>query len=307
MISFPDRFFQMQRESVPYRKMPALQELLTSFPPTRPVAPTTATFILCWIKNHLLARLFLLLTGNRFVRKLTTKTCWSFFLPYFFQHFRLRCPVAGQLRWRGFMSPSWSGDTADFSVNVTGQLQLNAQRQQGKVFFHPIAATGRRRMEWRFLSGKISPQFKQLWESVSLRIQVHWMDLSMAIFPFWKSLSNDAVELFRQDGTTSISFAGRRTLRSHQHFLWEQKLHGMILRLDYLAGCRWRNRLCSGSDRSRRLYEPQGYFGFICTYTSGNRQNFFFDDVSCRRIGWWYSVANCSPSHRQTSIHWSLI
>ena len=179
-------------------------------------------------------------------------------------------------------SPSWSGDTADFSVNVTGQLQLNAQTAGESFLSIPLPPLAGGAMEWRFFIRENFSPSSSNYGKVYLSSDTSALDGSVHgyFLRFGEALSNDAVELFRQDGTTSISVCRAQDAQIASAF----SLGVKVTRDDIGVWTIWLDA-DGGTDYvpaatgAEGLYEPQGYFGFICTYTSGNRQNFFFDDV----------------------------
>jgi hypothetical protein len=109
---------------------------------------------------------------------------------------------------------------------------------------------------------------------------------------FGEAGSNDAVELFRQSGTSTSSicranasgissaFEIRVKVTRQQQGLWE-------VFIDYSAGSDFILQ-ASGTDNT---YTQALYAGVLCTYTITNATRFYYDDISIRR----YSAPDTSP------------
>ncbi len=178
-------------------------------------------------------------------------------------------------------APIWSGHTLDFMVNSSLQLQLNAGAAGNSWLSTPCNPDMFSELEWRFfIHQNFSPSSGNYGKVYLVSDQ---QDLSGPLngyyLQFGESLSDDAVELFRQDGTTSVSVCRAtnasiasafslsvRVTRDHIG-LWS-------LWIDYSGGTNYVLE-CYGAEA---MYTTSSYFGVFCDYTTGNRTNFYFDD-----------------------------
>ncbi len=178
-------------------------------------------------------------------------------------------------------NPVWSGDAGDFAVSVSGQLQLNAATSGESYLTVPLPQVGGGAMEWRFfIRENFSP-------SSSNYCRIYLVsdssnpegNVNGYYLRFGESLANDAVELFRQDGNTSVSVCRASDGQIASSFAMGVKVTrdeiGLwTLWLDPSGGTDY----VPAATGAEGMYSPTGYFGIACVYTSGNRQNFYFDD-----------------------------
>ncbi|MBK6840386.1 MAG: lamin tail domain-containing protein [Bacteroidetes bacterium] len=178
-------------------------------------------------------------------------------------------------------NPSWSGDAGDFAVSAAGQLQLNAAAAGESYLSLPFPVMGNGAVEWRFFirenfspsSGNYARVYLFL-DSVNLENSGNGYYLQ-----FGESLANDAVELFRQDSSSSISICRASDGQIASAFslgvkVTRDEIGVWTLWLDPTGGTNY----APAASGAEGMYTPGGFFGIACTYTSGNRQNFFFDD-----------------------------
>lgn len=181
-------------------------------------------------------------------------------------------------------SPAWSGNTGDFIVNTSQQLQLfDTVATSGTAYLStPFSAPSLDNFEWNiYVSQTFAPSSSNNGKVYLVSDQA---DLSSPLngyyLQFGEALSLDAVELFRQDGTTSTSicratdaaiaasFGLRIRVLRDAAGLWE-------LYIDYTGGTTYTLE-ASGTDAT---YTSSAHFGVRCVYTSSNDQKFFYDDV----------------------------
>lgn len=178
-------------------------------------------------------------------------------------------------------NPIWIGDVEDFSINSARQLQLSAKGSSISTLitnnqFQQIC-------EWQFwIKLGFSPSANNHCRVYLYADNPNLSDENlMAYFlQFGESGSNDAIELFRQDGSETISicrtsdalisssFEFRIKIIRNENGLWElfvDQNGGYLFMLE-----------ASGSDQH---LQSSAYFGFYCKYTSSNNQKFYFDDV----------------------------
>jgi hypothetical protein len=178
--------------------------------------------------------------------------------------------------------PAWTGDTGDFTVNTAGRLQLDAAAAGASALALPVAMASLDRMEWRFFldldfapSSANYARYYLVSDAADLRGPLHGYYLQ-----FGEALSNDAVELFRQDGTSSISI-----VRCPDGMIASAFSLGVRVTRDETGV--WSIYLDpdGGTDYvfaalgAESLYTSGSHTGWTCVYTSGNRDGFQLDDV----------------------------
>lgn len=177
-------------------------------------------------------------------------------------------------------NPQWFGDTANFQIDTNNQLQLNAVSSGISQLF--VNAPTADSTVWEFyINLDFSP-------STSNQLKVYLSsdnsDFSTALHGYFiqigESGSNDAIELRRQDGTTSTvliratdaavgaapAIARIRVVRD-DNFNW-------ILATDYSGGT---NFNIEGSTLDN-TYPNGQFFGIKCKYTATRTDKFYFDD-----------------------------
>ena len=179
-------------------------------------------------------------------------------------------------------NPTWQGDMANFAVNASAELQLNAPAAgmsflavQGNI---PDSAIWNLRFRLEF-----APSNNNLLRIYLLADQ---LDLTMAngyFLEIGETGSLDALRLFRQD-------AGAKTLiATGQPGLVATNPTDIRLRAKRTTSDIWELEAVAGNG----VLEPQftvidaayggaanRFFGFQCTYTTLNVAKFFFDDIS---------------------------
>ena len=178
--------------------------------------------------------------------------------------------------------PAWTGDTADFTVNSDRRLQLDAAVAGTSHLSMAVPLPSLDRMEWRFrIRLDFSPssanysRFYLVSDAQDLEGSLHGYYLQ-----FGEALANDAVELFRQDGTTSVSI-----VRGPDGMVANAFTLGVRVSRDETGVWSIFLDTAGGTDYlfaalgAESLYTSSAYTGWRCVYTSGNRDGFELDDV----------------------------
>lgn len=182
-------------------------------------------------------------------------------------------------------NPVWQGDSACFEINSTAQLHLKSTGSDTAVLVTPNSLSDS--VEWSFwIKCSFSPSssnFARIYllsdqENLSGSLNGYFLQLGEAG-------SQDAIELFRQDGLqlTSLcrgpdamvaaSFAMRiRVLRDKD---------GLFQVFADPSGGQNYTLLASAMDSG---IQSGAYFGFYCSHTSSNATKFYFDEVCVRPI-----------------------
>jgi len=179
------------------------------------------------------------------------------------------------------LNPVWIGNIENFNTNDSFQLQLYAEGA-GSSFLSTINQF-QQNCEWQFwIKLGFSPSANNNCRVYLLADKSDLSDTNLNgyFLQFGEAGSNDAIELFRQNGNeinsicrssealVSSSFELRVKITRSEYGFWE-------LFVDQNGGRLFAFE-ASGSDQE---IQSSGYFGFFCKYTSSNSQNFYFDDV----------------------------
>lgn len=181
-------------------------------------------------------------------------------------------------------NPSWQGDSGHFKINDAFQLQLDQEGLSDTSYLftsnHLIDSTS-----WEFyIKLSFSPSANN---NARVYLVSDQSDLSAALngyfLQFGESLSNDAIELFRQNGTelTSICRGSEGSIASS--FMAKIKVQHRD-NGDWLIYSDFNNTgqyhlECQGNDQS---ISSTAQFGFFCQYTSSNATSFYFDDIDIK-------------------------
>jgi hypothetical protein len=184
-------------------------------------------------------------------------------------------------------APSWSGSASHFIINTSQQLQLSNTVAGTSVLTFPFSSSSLGETEWQFyirlnFSGSAG-NFSRVY------LVSDQQDLTTSLngyyLQFGEAGSNDAVELFRQAGTTSTSvcratngsisaaFSIRVKVTRNNAGFWK-------IFIDYSGGTSFVEE-ATGIDNTPTT---SSFFGIRCTYTLTNANRFFYDDVSIVEI-----------------------
>lgn len=183
-------------------------------------------------------------------------------------------------------NPIWSGNIEQFIINDDFQLQLNNEGNEA-ISYLQTANTMIDSCSWEFfIKLSFSPSGNN---NARVYLASDQADLTVSLngyfLQFGEALSDDAIELFRQDGDiiTSICRGNNGSVASS----FEAKIK-VVHRLNgdwliYSDFDQTGNYIleCSGNDAS---ISQSGYFGFYCKYTSSNATKFYFDDIEIKDL-----------------------
>lgn len=178
-------------------------------------------------------------------------------------------------------NPAWDGDVADFIVNASQQLQLN----------NTVAGTSQLRsanlmptlddMEWRV---RVKQTFAGSGSNYGrVYIVSDQADLNGPLngyyLQFGEAGSNDAIELFEQTGTTSVSVCRGTEAQIANSFdvgveVKRDAAGNWQLLVDPAGGTSYALQ-ASGTSNA---HHTSAFIGVRCTYTASNANKFFFDD-----------------------------
>jgi hypothetical protein len=178
-------------------------------------------------------------------------------------------------------NPHWAGDSASFIVNASRQLQLHESGPGQSALILPLPYTRLNNNEWRFyIRENFSPSannFSRVYlisDKQNLKDSLHGYFLQ-----FGEAGSNDAVELFRQQGTQTSSVCRGRNGSIASSFIFSVK----VLR-DSLGNWKVYTDPAGGtnyqidSQGQDILIQSGTCFGLLATYTLTDASKFYWDD-----------------------------
>ncbi|HEV8515929.1 MAG TPA: lamin tail domain-containing protein [Cyclobacteriaceae bacterium] len=178
-------------------------------------------------------------------------------------------------------NPAWSGSTSQFIVNSSKQLQLSNTVAGQSYLSTPFSTNSIDGYEWQaYVKQTFSSSASNYGRIYLVSDQA---DLTKPLngyyLQFGEVNNNDAIELFRQSGSTSISvcrgtnaaiansFAVRVKVSRDQTGLWK-------LYVDYSGG----NNFTLNASGTDLTFSSSSFFGIRCTYTVTNASKFYYDD-----------------------------
>lgn len=182
------------------------------------------------------------------------------------------------------LNPVWQGNQEHFKINDAFQLQLDQEGLSDTSYLQtPNQILDS--VSWEFfIKLSFSPSSNNF---ARVYLVADQMDLSGELngyfLQFGESLSNDAIELFRQNGSqiTSIcrGMEGNIASSFNARIKVQHRNNG-----DWLVYADFNNTgqytlECQGRDQS---IQASSYFGFFCKYTSSNATHFYFDEVAIK-------------------------
>jgi len=203
------------------------------------------------------------------------------FLPVY-----LQAQVSDDFSDRNFTSnPRWSGDSAQFKINSSNQLQLFSSGESVSCLSTYNALMDS--TEWIFWIKMPLDPSNQNFARIYL-ISDH-SDLKTNLNGYFLQLGEngaaDAIQLFRQNGTTQTSVCrGKDSLIAHSFALRIKvtRSRGGAWKIfaDASGGTNFIQQ-ASGTDNT---FATTSFFGVYCKYTSSNSTKFYFDDFLIRNI-----------------------
>jgi len=178
-------------------------------------------------------------------------------------------------------NPVWSGSLNQFIINASQQVQLNNTVAGLSYLSTSLEVPSLNNFEWHaWVRQNFSPSSSNFGR---VYLVSNHADLTQSLngyyLQFGESGSNDAIELFRQTGSTSTSVCRGTNGSIATSFLLRIK----VLRddvglwklfVDYTGGTNFRLE-ATGIDSA---LQSSSFFGISCTYTSSNATKFFYDD-----------------------------
>jgi hypothetical protein len=197
-------------------------------------------------------------------------------------------------------NPVWSGDAGNFIVNSSLQLQLNAAAAGTSYLSTSGNTSSLDNAEWQFyIRLNFAPSSNNFARVYLVSDQANLKNpLNGYYLQFGETGSNDAIELFKQTGTTSVSVARGTNGFIASAFIITVKVTrdpaGLwSIYADAAAGTNFTLQ-ATGTDNT---YNSSQWFGVVCTYTASNITNFYFDDFT-----WPYTADVTPPSLASVSI-----
>lgn len=178
-------------------------------------------------------------------------------------------------------NPSWQGSTSDFIVNASGQLQLNASAAGKSWMYTDFQVTPNQKTVWEFFvkqsfapSGANFGRFYLMSDETDLSGPLNGYFLQ-----FGEAGSGDAIELFRQTGTslTSVCRASAGTIASafSVRVRVTRENNGDWMLLVANDGTTSFIAQASATDDE---HQSSRFTGLQCTYTITNATRFYYDD-----------------------------
>lgn len=179
-------------------------------------------------------------------------------------------------------NPTWLGDTSEYRINSNLQLQLNASEAGSRYLLLPSSRYAGTQ-EWRFyIRVALAPSDNnnaRIYLTTN-NLNLHSDSITGYYLQFGENLSQDAIELFYQEGTEkrsicrgedghiSASFALNIKVLLHENGLWE------IFEVSPETG-KYQLHTSGSSD------PPDGepIVGFFNKFTSGSKNKFYLDDI----------------------------
>jgi hypothetical protein len=180
-------------------------------------------------------------------------------------------------------NPTWLGDANVFTINTSLQLQLNNSVAATSYLSVPFTLNTLDELNWEFfIRQSFAPSSGNYGRVYLVSDQANLTgSLNGYYLQFGEAGTLDAIELFRQTGTTSTSVcraangriatsvAARVKVSRDATGLWR-------ILVDYNGGTAFVEE-ASAVDVT---YTSSGFLGVVCVYTSTNSTRFFFDDFS---------------------------
>lgn len=177
-------------------------------------------------------------------------------------------------------NPNWTGDQQYFIVNASNQLQLNDDDENSSYLATLVNMT--EDFEWRcWIKLGFSPssnnnaRYYLISDKQNLKDSLNGYYLQLG-----ESGSDDAIELFRQDGTEVVSVC--RGIEGTISSSFEIRV-----KVTREADGEWRvfadhnggEDFVLEAEGVDNIYPQSSHIGFVCNYTKSNSAKMYFDDV----------------------------
>ncbi len=185
-------------------------------------------------------------------------------------------------------NPTWNGTSELFSINASGQLQTIATAADTALLFTSFSNTSLSNKEWQFFIRQSFAGSANNNSRVYLTASGIPLNLSSSgsagvqgyFLRFGETGSADAIRLFRDNGSgaptelaactagaISASFSARVKVTRSDAGLW-------AIFVDYTGG----TTFVQEATATDTQFTTSANLGVICSFTSSNADNFFFDD-----------------------------
>lgn len=178
-------------------------------------------------------------------------------------------------------NPTWNGSTSKFKINTSKQLQLNDTVASGATLYTDLNLISLDSIEWSFyIKLSFSPSSNNY---ARIYLSSDQSDLTLPLNGYFLQLgesgSNDAIELFKQTGTSLTSIARGSNGSISASF-------AKFIKITHHKNGTW--KLYSGTNLSSAILEATGvdsminssnYFGLNYNYTISNATKFYFDEL----------------------------
>ncbi|HMU20198.1 MAG TPA: lamin tail domain-containing protein [Bacteroidia bacterium] len=180
-------------------------------------------------------------------------------------------------------NPAWNGDNSQYIVNASQQLQLNSTGAATSYLALTTSMPTLDNTAWQFyIKLNFAPSSSNYSRVYLVSDQQNLKGaLNGYYVQFGETGSNDAIEIFKQTGTTSVSVA-----RGTNGFIAAASTISVKITRDnaglwsiYADASAGTNFTLQSSGTDATI-NSGNYFGVSCTYTSSNATGFYFDDFS---------------------------
>lgn len=182
-------------------------------------------------------------------------------------------------------NPTWTGHTDRYIVNAAGELQLDHVDAEGTtVSYLSVAANTADLTNWEF---KVRLEFSPSTSNFArIYLNSNSPDVTSDVNGYYVKIggisgSDDAIELWRQDGNTdelliggTVGGAGTEPVETRIRVERDAAANWVLL-VDYTGGTDY----VSEGGANDATYNMGGYFGFWCSYTATRKDKFFLDDL----------------------------
>lgn len=180
-------------------------------------------------------------------------------------------------------APAWSGTTSHFIVNNSQQLQLSNNAAASSYLATSFNTVTLNNFEWQgYVKQTFAPSGSNYSRVYLTSDQANLLQpLNGYYLQFGEAGSNDAIELFKQNGSVSSSICRAKNGSIAASFALRFKVTRddagkWNLYVDYSGG----SNFVLEASGIETTYTSSSYFGVLCIYTASNANKFFFDDFN---------------------------
>lgn len=186
-------------------------------------------------------------------------------------------------------NPVWEGNTEDFTVNSSSQLQLDAAAEGMSYLSSPVGQSVPVETEWRFYVKQSFSGSDNNTSRLYLMSSLPTLDytgnggafVQGYFLQFGESGSDDALRLVRNDsdGTTTDIAEGIAGFVSSSFEITVKVVRTASGEWEIWADANAGDEFSLQATGTDATYSFVNYFGWVCKYTSSNADNFFLDNV----------------------------